>query len=78
MFIQPCSMEVDWPEIWRLMAVSTMFIFTHTAFLLIGAELFDTFNLEFCGQSHCSSLDQFTCRRCLLTKMMFALKLIVQ
>ncbi len=40
MCIQPLSLEVDWPDIWCLIEVSTVcFIFAHTAFLLGMADL---------------------------------------
>ena len=38
MYIQPFSMEVDWPEIWCLMEVSTVFyICTYCIFTLRGS-----------------------------------------
>ena len=40
MYTQPFNMEVNWPKIWCLKEVSTMFYkFAHTASLLCGADV---------------------------------------
>ncbi len=42
MYIQPFNMEVDWPEIWCLMEVSTMFyIYRYCLFTLWGSIMDD-------------------------------------
>ncbi len=39
-YIQPFSMEVDWPEIWCLMEVSAMFYICRYCILLCGADIY--------------------------------------